>query len=590
MRILCNILVVLFVTATAVGQQINPVPDYIFRNSMSVGRNAPTDTSAYFSIGPRFGATRGFMPPMVIDTAAVTGTKRNGLLIYSIQRNSFLYWDSTGSRWSRIAANLDTLLLSTKAWRQKGDDSLAAIINTRTDTVNRLSTKAWRQKGIDSLASVRVGGSGTINRHPKFTASGTIGNGSIADSSSSVQVTILSNGNVGINETQPKTKLDVRGQVNAIGGTDNAGYIIQLDAATRFSRLNAGTNGLDLSHNYKVFANTQDNASNPSWSLQLNSGDDYFMLQRMPAGSSTMSTIIRSNNGGETLFGTTTDAGDYRVQVNGNQLVSGHIDVNTSGTTARISTRRPTSATGNNIWIGGGGTSASYTSGSHGSFNTSLGMFALEGSTTGFSNVAIGYESMRYATTGNGNVAVGGASLLFNGSGYSNVSIGGSSLFNNSSGYENSGIGSVVMNQNTTGYRNTAIGTGSIYRNTTGYMNVAIGYYAGDDNNTTDGNMTGFNNVFIGAETRPDTSNNNNSIVIGYKAIGRGSNTVVIGNSSITNNYFSGYISTGAPTGGTSKPWKLGEAATVSPTSPNRTIRVEIDGVVYYLHAKTTND
>jgi hypothetical protein len=336
MRILCNILVVLFVTATAVGQQINPVPDYIFRNSMSVGRNAPTDTSAYFSIGPRFGATRGFMPPMVTDTASVTGTKRNGLLIYSIQRNSFLYWDSTGMRWSRIAANLDTLLLSTRAWRQKGDDSLAAIINTRTDTVNRLSTKAWRQKGIDSLASVRVGGSGTINRHPKFTASGTIGNGSIADSSSSVQVTILSNGNVGINETQPKTRLDVRGQVNAIGGTDNAGYIIQLDAATRFSRLNAGTNGLDLSHNYKVFANTQDNASNPSWSLQLNSGDDYFMLQRMPAGSSTMSTIIRSNNGGETLFGTTVDNGDFRVQVSGNFYVTNNVGIGqtTFGTSA----------------------------------------------------------------------------------------------------------------------------------------------------------------------------------------------------------------------------------------------------------------
>lgn len=49
-------------------------------------------------------------------------------------------------------------------------------------------------------------------------------------------------------------------------------------------------------------------------------------------------------------------------------------------------------------------------------------------------------------------------------------------------------------------------------------------------------------------------------------------------------------LSTTAPSGGSIKPWKLGEAATVSPTSPNRTIRVEIDGTVYYLHAKTTND
>jgi len=49
-------------------------------------------------------------------------------------------------------------------------------------------------------------------------------------------------------------------------------------------------------------------------------------------------------------------------------------------------------------------------------------------------------------------------------------------------------------------------------------------------------------------------------------------------------------MTTGAPTSGSAKPWRLGEAATVSPTSPNRTIRVEIDGTVYYIHAKTTND
>jgi hypothetical protein len=49
-------------------------------------------------------------------------------------------------------------------------------------------------------------------------------------------------------------------------------------------------------------------------------------------------------------------------------------------------------------------------------------------------------------------------------------------------------------------------------------------------------------------------------------------------------------ITTGAPASGSAKPWRLGEVATVSPTSPNRTIRVEIDGTVYYIHAKTTND
>ena len=51
-----------------------------------------------------------------------------------------------------------------------------------------------------------------------------------------------------------------------------------------------------------------------------------------------------------------------------------------------------------------------------------------------------------------------------------------------------------------------------------------------------------------------------------------------------------GNIKTASPSGGTAKPWKLGNVAAVTPTSPNRTIEVEIDGVTYYLHAKTTNN
>jgi hypothetical protein len=53
---------------------------------------------------------------------------------------------------------------------------------------------------------------------------------------------------------------------------------------------------------------------------------------------------------------------------------------------------------------------------------------------------------------------------------------------------------------------------------------------------------------------------------------------------------FAATIKTAAPSGGTAAEWKLGTVATVSPTSPNRTIEVEIGGTTYYLAAKTTND
>jgi hypothetical protein len=49
-------------------------------------------------------------------------------------------------------------------------------------------------------------------------------------------------------------------------------------------------------------------------------------------------------------------------------------------------------------------------------------------------------------------------------------------------------------------------------------------------------------------------------------------------------------VKTDAPTGGTSGTWKLGVAATVTPTLANRTIEVDIGGTIYYIAAKTTND
>jgi hypothetical protein len=56
------------------------------------------------------------------------------------------------------------------------------------------------------------------------------------------------------------------------------------------------------------------------------------------------------------------------------------------------------------------------------------------------------------------------------------------------------------------------------------------------------------------------------------------------------NAIFAGTIRTAAPSGGTAASWKLGSVATVSPTSPNRTIEVDIGGTIYYIHAKTTNN
>jgi len=103
-------LVAFFATLQASAQQVNPVPDYVFRNQMSVGRGTVTDTAAYFSIGPRYGANKGFMPPIVGDTATFSSGKRNGLLIFSVQKNKFLYWDSVRVQWSDMAGSSGTYI------------------------------------------------------------------------------------------------------------------------------------------------------------------------------------------------------------------------------------------------------------------------------------------------------------------------------------------------------------------------------------------------------------------------------------------------------------------------------------------------
>lgn len=68
-----------------------------------------------------------------------------------------------------------------------------------------------------------------------------------------------------------------------------------------------------------------------------------------------------------------------------------------------------------------------------------------------------------------------------------------------------------------------------------------------------------------------------------------GSNALTVKRST-GNAEFAGSIQTAAPSSGSAKEWRLGESDMVSPSNPDRTIRVEVDGEVLYLHAKTTND
>lgn len=226
--------------------------------------------------------------------------------------------------------------------------------------------------------------------------------------------------------------------------------------------------------------------------------------------SLTGSLIV--GNGGASLTAGGTDNGLYNTFVG--------IGAGLNSTTARYNT-----IVGNNAFYNN----------TTGFSNTALGAFALFTNTTGGINVALGREALYLNQSGGSNSAFGYASLYKNTSGSFNMAIGRQAMYENLSGGYNSAIGYQSLYYNTTGTYNTAIASGALLACTTGSHNLALGYQAGSyQANGSTALQTPNNSLYLGAYTRGKDNNDNNSVVIGYQAIGLGANTVVIGNSSIT--------------------------------------------------------
>ena len=149
----------------------------------------------------------------------------------------------------------------------------------------------------------------------------------------------------------------------------------------------------------------------------------------------------------------------------------------------------------------------------HASGNTAMGSKALYSNTTGSSNSANGYLALYSNTTGFFNTATGHQALYFNNEGYNNTATGRHSLFRNTTGYANTAIAPGALYSNTTGHGNTANGFWALYHNKTGTYNTAVGLDAGPD--------VGYDNL-------------SNTGVLGYDTKVYSSNTIRIGNSSIT--------------------------------------------------------
>ena len=277
----------------------------------------------------------------------------------------------------------------------------------------------------------------------------------------------------------------------------------------------------------------------------------------LPTGTANQ-VLIADGNGGYSWLTSSSLTGNYVPYSGATSAVNlGSYDLTVNGLTVG---KGPGTSTTNNTALGTSALSSN-TSGNDntaigmsalkknnaGAYNTMIGSFAGWNLTSGSQNLAIGYSSLGSASSTSNNTAVGDQSMR-NGVGSGNTALGSYSLY----GY--------TTPTQATGNYNTAIGTNSLKFATTAGSNVAVGNNSlsnitAGDNNTVLGNQSGFyygagsssltgitQGILIGSSARPSANNTTNEIAIGYNVVGNGSNTVTIGNSSTTANYFKGDI------------------------------------------------
>ena len=274
-----------------------------------------------------------------------------------------------------------------------------------------------------------------------------------------------------------------------------------------------------------------------------NSANGYHSLYSNTAGSSNEA------NGIGTLFSNT--VGSYNAANGANSLYLNTTGSNNvaNGYRALYSNTIGPNNTANGYY-------ALYNNTAGGS-NTANGHSSLYSNTTGVLNAANGHSALYSNTTGNQNTANGNSALYNNTTASYNSANGYRCLFGNVTGTHNTANGYEALRNNTTGSSNVANGTNALYSNTTGSYNtangqvalyfntagnnnVAYGYQAG---NTVFGgtqNTNPSNSVFIGMGTKSKTNADTNQTVIGFNAVGDGSNTARIGNTSTTALYVGG--------------------------------------------------
>ncbi len=321
------------------------------------------------------------------------------------------------------------------------------------------------------------------------------------------------------------------------GATMSARWGISSTAKTTY-RMNLTSVGLGIGANV-----TPTEILHVAGNILVNSG-----VLKLPDGSAANPSETFSNDLNTGVFRPTTDV--YAISTGGTERMrvdaSGYVGVGVTPThrfevldyfTPRDGRR--------SIYVG-------YQSGKNfpetsNSDNTFFGYQAGYGgvvTSAAIQNTGIGEQSLFSITAGYNNMALGNEALYSLTTGYNNVAMGRFALRNVSGGAANIGIGGTAGQAlgNTIGA--VAIGAAALLNATTGTNTVAVGFGAARYNVGSTNLISSSNSVFVGADTK-GTEGGSNEIVIGYNTSGIGSNSVVLGNTSIATTALRGNVGIG---------------------------------------------
>lgn len=392
----------------------------------------------------------------------------------------------------------------------------------------------------------------------------------------------------GINDNatipQPATSLLVYNTNAGMGGGGGAGYYYNAGtpAAPNWTRI---ATGIASGTPWNITGNS---GTNPATNFIGTTDNTALVFRTNNIPSGRLDPIFRSYFFGENAGVNNAGIGNVGVGHNalrnnasrGGLVAIGDSVLYTNGAGA-------TSATHGTFNTGVG--SRALRSNTTGNFNTALGARSLLSNTTGSNNTAAGADALRQNTTGNRNSALGHGALQSNTTGSSNSAGGYFSLNLNTIGSSNTAFGVLALEKNTSS-NNTALGVEALRNNTTGTENVAAGFLAALSNTTgsrvtavgvralegtTAGQGadlvavgyralgsrgTGANNTAVGVQALEFVTGSGNT-GIGYRAgqnIGEGTNNTAIGNNA-------------SISGGRNNSTAIGNGATVTASN---TIRV----------------